>query len=110
MPHTASEELVSVYFQDLKKNLLTSGQWLTWPCAVEQSLGGSGDEAQWWLAGQVQGHGFCLQEHPAPTPFPKHPPHTHYIVFRATLAFQTTDVNGELRISSGGVSGTLLKL
>lgn len=38
------------------------------------------------------------------------PPHTHYIVFRATLAFQTTDVNGELRISSGGVSGTLLKL
>lgn len=41
--------------------------------------------------------------------FPNPPPH-HYIVFRATLAFQITDVNGELRISSGGVSGTLLKL
>lgn len=40
--------------------------------------------------------------------FPKPPP--HYLVFRAILAFQTTDVNGELRISSGGVSGTLLKL
>lgn len=46
-----------------------------------------------------------LHQHLFPKP---HPP--HYIVFRATLAFQTTGVNGELRISSSGVLGTLLKL